>query len=108
GLVVGGATSKTLNIFLRDHKDVYNWKVKVEDFAEQTGGEVMTTNAHDVNQKLAEMISHLRVRYSLGYTPPAASDDGRFRHIKLTVVDDVQKREGPVIIKTRQGYFARQ
>jgi VWFA-related protein len=108
GLVVGGATSKTLNIFLRDHKDIYNWKVKVDDFAEPTGGEVMTTNAHDVNQKLAEMISHLRVRYSIGYTPPAAFADGRFRRINLTVADDVRKREGPIVIKTRQGYFARQ
>jgi len=108
GLVIGGPTSKTLNIFLREHKDVYNWKVKVDDFAESTGGEVMTADAHDVNQKLAEMIAHLRVRYSLGYTPPAAAADGRFRRIKLTVADEVQKREGPIVIKTRQGYFARE
>ncbi len=107
GLVIGGPTSKTLNIFLRDHKDVYNWKVKVDDFAESTGGEVMTADAHDVNQKLAEMIGHLRVRYSLGYTPQAAVADGRFRRIKLTIADEVEKREGPIVIKTRQGYFAR-
>ncbi len=108
GLVIGGPTSKTLNIFLRDHKDVYNWKVKIGDFAEPTGGEVMITNTHDVNQKLAEMISHLRIRYSLGYTPLMVSADGRFRRIMLTVTDEVQKREGPTVIKTRQGYFARQ
>jgi len=110
GLVIGGGSSKTLNIFLRNHKDVYNWTVKIEDFAEPTGGEVMATNARDVNQKLAEMIGHLRVRYSLGYTPPAApadGADGRFRHVKLVVADDVQRREGPIVIKTRQGYFAR-
>lgn len=108
GLVIGGPTSKTLNIFLRDHKDVYNWKVKVDDFAEPTGGEVMITNAHDVNQKLAELISHLRIRYSLGYTPQVLAADGRFRRILLTVTEEVQKREGPVVVKTRQGYFARQ
>ncbi len=108
GLVIGGPTSKTLNIFLREHKDVYNWKVKIDDFAEPTGGEVIITNAHDVNQKLAEMISHLRVRYSLGYTPLMVSADGRFRRIMLNVTDEVQKREGQIIIKTRQGYFARQ
>ncbi|MEO6726233.1 MAG: VWA domain-containing protein [Blastocatellia bacterium] len=108
GLVVGGPTSKTLNIFLRGHKDVYNWKVKIDDFAEPTGGEVTITNTHDVNQKLAEMISHLRIRYSLGYTPLMVSADGRFRRINLTVTDEVQRREGPIVIKTRQGYFARQ
>ena len=78
GLVVGGPTSKTLNIFLRDHKDVYNWKVKVDDFADLTGGEVMAADTRDVNQKLAQMISHLRVRYSLGYTPLTTSADGHF------------------------------
>lgn len=107
GLVVGGATSKTLNIFMRDHKDVYNWKVRVDDFAEPTGGEVMAADARDVNQKLAEMINHLRIRYSIGYTPTAASVDGHFRRIKLTIADEVQKREGQIVIKTRQGYFAR-
>lgn len=108
GLVIGGTTSKTLNIFMRDHKDIYNWKVKVDDFAEPTGGEVMTADAHDVNQRLAEMISHLRIRYSIGYTPAGASANEGFRRIKLTVTDDIQKREGQLVIKTRQGYFARQ
>jgi VWFA-related protein len=107
GLVVGGANSKTLNIFLRDRKDIFNWKVKVDDFAEPTGGEVMAADAHDVNQKLAEMINHLRIRYSIGYTPSGASADGSFRRVKLTVADEVLKREGQIVIKTRQGYFAR-
>lgn len=107
GLVVGGTNSKTLNIFLRDRKDDYNWKVKVDDFAEPTGGEVMAADTRDVNQKLAEMISHLRIRYSIGYTPASGSPDGSFRRVKLTIADEVQKREGQIVIKTRQGYFAR-
>jgi VWFA-related protein len=107
GLVIGGTNSKTLNIFLRDQKDVFNWKVKVDDFAEPTGGEVMAADAHDVNHKLAEMINHLRIRYSIGYTPSGASPDGSFRRVKLTIADEVQKREGQIVIKTRQGYFVR-
>jgi VWFA-related protein len=107
GLVVGGTNSKTLNIFLRDRKDDFNWKVKVDDFAEPTGGEVMAADAHDVNQKLAEMINHLRIRYSIGYTPSGASADGSFRRVRLMVADEVQKREGQIVVKTRQGYFAR-
>ncbi len=108
GLVVGGGNSKTLNIFLRDRKDVYNWKVKVDDFAEPTGGEVMVADTRDVNQKLAEMINHLRVRYSIGYAPNRASSDGSFRRVNLALLPDALKREGDIVIKTRKGYFARE
>lgn len=108
GLVVGGATSKTLSIFTREHKDAYNWRVKIDDFAEPTGGEVMITDARDVNQKLAEMINHLRVRYSIGYTPTSADTNGGFRRIKLLIAGEVEKKEGAIAIKTRQGYFARE
>jgi len=108
GLVIGGATSKNLNIFLRNRDDKYNWKVKVDEFAEPTGGEVMITDMLNVNQRLAEMINHLRIRYSIGYTPTDLAHDGRFRRVSLLVSGEAAKREGDVIVKTRKGYFARE
>ncbi len=108
GIVIGGRTSKNLNIFLRSRDDKYNWKVKVDEFAEPTGGEVMLTDTLNVNQRLAEMINHLRTRYSIGYTPTDLAHDGRFRQVSLSVSTEAVKRVGEVVVKTRKGYFARE
>lgn len=106
GLLVGSTTPRALNIFTRDHKDAYNRRVRVDEFTEPTGGEVMSAEARDVNQKLAQMITHLRIRYSIGYTPTNTTLDGRFRRVSLRLNDAAQRREGPILIKTRQGYYA--
>lgn len=108
GIVIGGKTSKNLNIFLRNRDDKYNWKVNVDEFAEPTGGEVMITDTLNVNQRLAEMINHLRIRYSIGYTPTNLAHDGRFRQVSLSVTNEAVKRVGEVVVKTRKGYFARE
>ncbi len=108
GLVIGGETSKTLKMFMRGRAEKYNWTVRVDEFAEPTGGEVMVAEASSVNQRLAELISHLRTRYSIGYSPTNNIRDGKFRKINLSLTTDTQKREGEIQIKTRQGYFARE
>lgn len=108
GLTIGGETSKTLKMFMRGRAEKYNWTVRVDEFAEPTGGEVMVADALTVNQRLADLISHLRTRYSIGYSPANATRDGRFRRISLELTKDAAKREGEIAVKTRQGYFARE
>ena len=108
GLTIGGENSKTLKMFMRGRAEKYNWTVRVDEFAEPTGGEVMVADALTVNQRLADLISHLRTRYSIGYSPANAARDGRFRHVSLTLTQDAAKREGETAVKTRQGYFARE
>ncbi|MEK7830129.1 MAG: VWA domain-containing protein [Acidobacteriota bacterium] len=108
GLIIGGENSKTLKMFMRGRGEKYNWTVHVDDFANPTGGEVMTSEAATVNQRLADLISHLRTRYSIGYSPANASRDGKFRKVSLSVTGETAKREGEITIKTRQGYFARE
>ena len=108
GLTIGGETSKTLKLFMRGRAEKYNWSVRVDEFAEPTGGEVLIADTLNVNQRLADLISHLRVRYSIGYTPANSSRDGRFRRVSLSLTNDAIKREGEISIKTRQGYFARE
>ncbi len=107
GLTIGGENSKTLKMFMRGRAEKYNWTVRVDEFAEPTGGEVLVADALNVNQRLADLIGHLRVRYSIGYTPANNSRDGRFRRVSLSLTGDAAKREGDITIKTRQGYFAR-
>jgi VWFA-related protein len=106
-LLVGSHTPRALNIFTRNHRDIYNRRVRVDEFTEPTGGEVMNADARDVNQKLAQMIDHLRVRYSIGYTPTNTQRDGRFRRINLQLNAEAQRRAGTILVKTRQGYYAR-
>ncbi|MFN0112786.1 MAG: VWA domain-containing protein [Blastocatellia bacterium] len=108
GLVIGGESSKTLKMFMRGRAEKYNWAVHVDDFSEPTGGEVMTSETATVNQRLAELISRLRIRYSIGYTPTNSARDGKFRKVSLSVTVEAAKREGEIRIKTRQGYFARE
>jgi VWFA-related protein len=87
-------------IFRKHHPpgDVYK-------YAKETGGEVMSAGKEEVSSKLAELIDHLRTRYTLGYRPSNQQMDGRFCKIKLTVSPVVQKREGKVAIRTRSGYY---
>ncbi len=108
GLIIGGENSKTLKMFMRGRAEKYNWTVRVDEFAEPTGGEVMISDTATVNQRLADLISHLRTRYSIGYSPTNATRDGKFRKVNLSLTGETTKREGEILVKTRQGYFARE
>jgi VWFA-related protein len=77
----------------------------VYKYAEQTGGEVMKSSKEDVSTKLAELIDHIRTRYSFGYRPSVEQPTGKFCKIKLTVVPKVEKREGKLVVRTRAGYY---
>ncbi len=76
-------------------------------YADKTGGEVMNARKEEVESKLVELIDHLRLRYSLGYTSTNAKHDGKFRKIKLKVSPEVDKRDGPLVIRARSGYYSR-
>ena len=77
----------------------------VYKYAEQTGGEVLRASSDEVSRKLAELIDHIRTRYSLGYRPSVEQPAGKFCKIKLVVAPSIAKREGKLLVKTRAGYF---
>ena len=109
GLVVEGAMTKTEKLFNwnRPSNDVYRRRMTVDPFATQTGGEVIKSDKTEVNARLALLIDHLRTRYSLGFSPKKEQADGSFRRISLALTSEAQKRLGDVVIRTKQGYFAR-
>lgn len=76
----------------------------VYKYAEQTGGEVMKSNKDEVSTKLAELIDHIRTRYSFGYRPSVEQPPRKFCKIKLTVAAKVEKREGKLAVRTSAGY----
>ena len=77
----------------------------VYKYAERTGGAVMTSSREEVSVKLAQLIDEIRTRYTLGYYPSAKQPKGKFCEIRLRTSVEVQKREGPLLVRTKQGYY---
>jgi len=77
----------------------------VYKYAAQTGGEVMKSNKEEVSAKLAELIDHIRTRYSFGYRSSVEQPPGKFCKIKLTVAAKVEKRAGKLAVRTSSGYY---
>jgi VWFA-related protein len=111
GIIVRDAFSKVASVSQKSPTNILFRKImsfgSVGTYAEKTGGEVMKADGDEVNLTLAKLIDHLRTRYSLGYAPSNSQMDGKFRKIKVTVSREVEKREGQVVVKTKQGYYAR-
>ena len=109
GLVVEGAMTSTEKIFNwnRPGADIYRRRMSVDPFAAQTGGEVIKSDKTEVNARLAMLIDHLRTRYSLGFISKKEQADGKFRRISLALTPEARKRLGDVVIRTKQGYYAR-
>jgi VWFA-related protein len=109
GVVVKTQGPRALNIFNRvDKEDPYRRRINLEKFVDDTGGEIQFVPVIEVNQKLTELIEHLRTRYSVGYTSTNQNLDGKFRRVRLAVGKDAQKREGELAVRTRQGYYGRE
>ena len=80
----------------------------IHEYADKTGGIVVNAEKEEVETKLAELIDQIRTRYSIGYVSSNTKRDGKFRRIKVTVSDEVQKREGKLAVQFRRGYYAAQ
>lgn len=109
GLIVEGTLSKTEKIFLknRDGQDIYRRRTTVDPFVNQTGGEILKSSKLEITTRLATLIDHLRTRYSLGYSPKRETIDGKYHQVFLQLTDTSRKRLGDLLIRTKQGYFAR-
>ncbi|MCI0660229.1 MAG: VWA domain-containing protein, partial [Acidobacteria bacterium] len=109
GLVVEGSLSGVEKMLRRggDGKDIYRRRMTIDPFATQTGGEVIKSPSLEINARLAQLVDHLRTRYSLGFSPKREQADGGYRQIRLILTPETNKRLGEVVIKTKQGYYAR-
>ena len=102
GLVLGDFKTtadqyKRQGVLLRD---------TIANFIGETGGVLSQVDKDNVTSKLSALIDRLRSNYSLGYTPLNSVRNGKFRKIKLTLVPQVERREGEVTIVARKGYYA--
>ncbi|HEY0004411.1 MAG TPA: VWA domain-containing protein [Pyrinomonadaceae bacterium] len=103
GLIVRAALGKLANVL------TFGLIRGVKTFSEQTGGEIINADKKEVDDKLSEMVSHLRTRYSLGYIPSNTKEDDRLRRLQLKLTPAALGRKGKVkmAVTTRQGYYFR-
>lgn len=84
----------------------------VNNYAETTGGEVLSAGNDTVGERLIELINHLRTRYSLAFVPSNTKRDGKFRRLKVRLAAEMEQRlrdagSRDLVIRTRSGYYAR-
>jgi VWFA-related protein len=83
----------------------------VHEYAEITGGEVVSGGGDTIGEKLVEVIDHLRARYSLAFVPSNTKRDGKFRRLKVRLSAEAEQRlrnagSKDLAIRTRSGYYA--
>jgi Ca-activated chloride channel family protein len=98
GLIVRAAIGKVFNImFLGQLKGV-------NEFVENTGGEVIGADKKEVDAKLGEVIDRLRARYAIGFRPSTPTEDGKFHPVEIKISTATKRKEKPVVL-TRRGYY---
>ncbi|MDQ3817849.1 MAG: VWA domain-containing protein [Acidobacteriota bacterium] len=101
GLVVRAGVGTVINVMT-----LGRFSHSLNPYSEETGGEMIGAGKSEVSLKLAEMISHLRTRYSLGYKPTNTNEDGTFRRLKLQLAASASQ-QGKLLVKTKKGYYFR-
>lgn len=100
GLIVKAAIGKVFNVmFLGQLKGV-------NEFVEQTGGEMIGADKKEVDTKLGVVIDRLRARYALGFRPTNAAADDKFRPVEIKVTALRKNKEKPLVL-TKRGYYFR-
>src|SRR6266446_1283179 len=100
GLIVRAAIGKVFNVmFLGQIKGV-------NEFVEQTGGEIVGADKNEVEAKLGAVIDRLRARYAIGFRPTDANDDVKFRTVEIRVAA-AKKRSEKLVVLTKRGYYLR-
>ena len=78
----------------------------VAKITRETGGDIINaTNVASFNLALDSVISHLRLRYCLGYYPSNTST-GSFHSIVVRLTDRLGKAGSDYFIHARRGYYA--
>ncbi|MBI4462190.1 MAG: VWA domain-containing protein [Acidobacteria bacterium] len=79
---------------------------RLKGLAEETGGRAyFPANGEELRAAYREIGERLRHTYSLGYVPTNRTRDGRFRALRVALVDD-EGRALPYRVITRGGYVA--
>jgi VWFA-related protein len=80
--------------------------LRINDLAEETGGEVLTDKPEHLDRTFDTLFEHLRTRYQLAYVPTNRKHDGTVRKLKLKLTPAAEKPRGKLAVKTRRSYVA--
>jgi VWFA-related protein len=80
--------------------------IRVNDLADETGGEVLDDKPENLDRTFDTLVEHLRTRYQLAYVPTNRKHDGTVRKLKLTLKPAAEKPHGKLAVKTRRSYVA--
>ena len=80
--------------------------LRVNDLADETGGEVLTDKPEHLDRTFDTLVEHLRTRYQLAYVPTNRKHDGTVRKLKLKLTPAAEKPRGKLAVKTRRSYVA--
>jgi VWFA-related protein len=93
-----GLMSKPAERMLYPPGDVYK-------YASVTGGQVIEFKKKELQEKFAQLIDDLRMRYTLGYHPSKQKSKGKYCAIKVKLTPEARKTLGNVVVEARQGYY---
>lgn len=80
--------------------------LRINDLADETGGEVLDDKPENLDQTFNTLVEHLRTRYSMGFVSTNKKRDGTVRKLRLKVSPAVEKSQGKLAVKTRRSYIA--
>jgi VWFA-related protein len=80
--------------------------LRINDLAEETGGEVLDDKPENLDRTFNTLVEHLRTRYQMGYVPTNRKHDGTVRKLRLKVSPAAEKGQGKLAVKTRRSYVA--
>lgn len=82
---------------------------RIDDYVDETGGEIFDTNKSSILEEFVRLIEHLRARYSIGYSSSNTKADDKLRKIKVKIISTTLESgadKDDLVIKARQGYYA--
>jgi VWFA-related protein len=87
--------------------DLLGGKGSVSKVTRETGGEIINVQrTGSLNAALADVVSRLKLRYTLGYNSTNLARDGSFRKIDVRLTDPYGRSEADYSVYARRGYYA--
>ncbi|HJQ32187.1 MAG TPA: VWA domain-containing protein [Pyrinomonadaceae bacterium] len=83
--------------------------IRVNDLADETGGEVLDDKPENLDKTFDTLVEHLRTRYQMAFVPTNKKHDGTTRKLRLKLspaAEKAQGKDGKLVVKTRRSYVA--
>ena len=80
--------------------------IRVNDLADETGGEVLDDKPENLDRTFDTLVEHLRTRYQMAFVPTNKKHDGTTRKLRVKLSPAAEKAQGKLAVKTRRSYVA--